>query len=207
MLIAAIALYSAGPDFPPIDEGANNVQFAEFRANLMSAIQKKNYEWATSRIALTVKYSFGEDNGKKELLETWDRIPTAREEFFAALLGCLKLGGQFKKHDGKTHFIAPYVFSAWPDEYDAFSHFAVTRAHASVYAKPDEGSEVVSEAGQSIVRYDHSELADGWHWIEYAEDKWAWIKAADVRSPIDYRAIFEKNEVGSYVLVTLVAGD
>lgn len=206
MLIAALVILT-GPDFPPIDEGANNVQFAEFRANLMSAIQKKNYEWATSRISLTIKYSFGEDNGKKELLETWDRIPTARDEFFARLLDCLKLGGQFKKFDGKTLFIAPYVFSAWPDSYDSFTHLAVIRPHSSVHAKPDEQSEVVAEAGQSIVRHDYSELAEGWHFIEYAEDKWGWIRATDARSPIDYRAIFEKNAVGSYELVTLVAGD
>ncbi len=207
MLLAALALLTTGPDFPPIDEGANNVQFAEFRGNLIAAIEKKNYDWAISRIAFDIKYSLGDSEDKRELLKLWQVLPQARDEFFAELLKCLKLGGQFEKHDDKTFFVAPYVFSAWPDEYDPIEYIAVITVGAKVFEKPDEATTPKTTISQTIVRFDHSLTAEGWRWIEYEPDTWAWIKDKDLRSPIDHRALFLKNHQSSYVLQTFLAGD
>jgi hypothetical protein len=207
MVLATVALLIIGPDFPPIDEGGNDVQFAEFRRNLIGSIEKKSYEWAISRIAFDIKYSFGDNLGKRDLLKVWEVQPQLKVEFFAELLECLKLGGQFKKHDGKTFFVAPYVFSAWPEEYDAFEHQAVVTVGAKVFAKPDDSLDPIASLSQTIVRFDLSETAEGWHWIEHEPDKWAWVRDRDLRSPIDFRAHFLKNHQDSYVLQSFLAGD
>ncbi len=207
MLLAALAFMTVGPDFPPIDEGVNDVQFAEFRRNLIGSIEKRNYEWAIARLAFDIKYSFGDNLSKRDLLKVWELQPQLRDQFFADLLECLKLGGQFKKYDDKTYFVAPYVFSAWPEEFDAFEHFAVITVGAKVFAKPDESTTPITTISQTIVRFDVSETAESWHWIEYEPDKWAWIRDKDLRSPIDHRAHFLKNHQDSYVLQSFLAGD
>lgn len=206
-MLSAALLWLVGPDFPPVDEGPGDVQFAEFRQNLVGTIQKKNYEWAVARIAPDIKFSFGADGGKRELLNTWAAIPTAQEEFFTELLECLTLGGQFKKYDGRKYFVAPYVFSAWPEEYDAFEYVAVPTPVVRVFAEADETAEPIASVGHTIVRIDYASQNDGWNRIEYDDGKWGWIVTKEARSPIDYRALFAKNEAGSYELVTFVAGD
>jgi hypothetical protein len=206
VLALALALV-LGPDFPPLDEGGNDVQFAEFRQNLIGSIEKKNYDWALPRIATDIKYSLGEDGNKRELLKAWENIPSAREEFFGELLKCLKMGGQFKKYDGRKFFVAPYVFSAWPEDMDAFEFVAVPTPVVKVFAAADEKQEPIASVGHTIVRIDYSSQSEGWNRIEYEDGAWGWIMTKDVRSPLDYRAYFEKNGAGSYELVTFIAGD
>ena len=206
-VLTAVLLLASGPDFPPVDEGAKDVQFSEFRQNLMGSIAKKKYDWAIARISGTIKFSFGDEGNKRELLELWQSSPEARDEFFANLLECLKHGGQFQKLDGKRLFVAPYVFSAWPSDLDAFEHVAVLPEAIGVYADADETSERLTMVGHTVLRVDYSRSEQGWRRVEYEEDKWGFIKESAVRSPIDYRAIFERDENGSYVLVTFVAGD
>ena len=196
-----------GPDFPPIDEGANDVQFSEFRRNLVNSIDKKSYDWAIARIGNDIKYNYDEGNAKKELLKLWELMPQTKELFFSELRECLVLGGQFMKFDDVTYFVAPYVHSAWPDDFDPSEHLAVTSVTASIYEKADDTLEPLEVARHTIVKQDLSSRAEGWHLVEYADGKWGWIKDADVRSPIDYRAFFERDYRGSYVLKTFLAGD
>lgn len=206
MLSAAIYLATL-PAFPFIDEGKSDPQFALFRDNVVAAIKKQNYDWVANRIAEDVKFSFGAEDGKSDLLATWRGTPEAKEHFMRELLTVLELGGQFKTYDTRKYFVAPYVFSAWPDEYDAFEFVAVVGKDRAVFAGPDATLKPEAVLEYTILKRRYpSEAMEGWVNVEYETDKWGWIDEGSVRSPIDYRAFFEKRG-GSYYLVTFVAGD
>ena len=121
-MLAALAIL---PVLPFVDDGKADPQFAQFRTNLVNAIKKENFDWAIARIDPEVKVSFGGNDGKQELLESWENDRDAEKRFFDELLKCLELGGQFKTYDTKRYFVAPYVFSSWPEEFDAFEYVAV----------------------------------------------------------------------------------
>jgi hypothetical protein len=206
MLSAAIYLATL-PSFPFIDEGKSDPQFALFRDNLIHAIKNDNLEWATNRIASDIKFSFGAEGGKQDLLESWAGAPEAKRNFYSELLTVLELGGQFKSYDSRRYFVAPYVFSAWPDEFDAFEYMAVIGKDRAVFAGPDATLKPEATLAFTIVKRGYPpDAKEGWVNIEYDADKWGWIDEGSVRSPIDYRAMFEKRR-GSYYLVTFVAGD
>jgi hypothetical protein len=206
MLSAAIYLATL-PSFPFIDEGKSDPQFALFRDNLIHAIKSDNLEWATNRISSDIKFSFGAEGGKQDLLESWAGTPEAKRSFYSELLTVLALGGQFKSYDSRRYFVAPYVFSAWPDEFDAFEYMAVIGKDRAVFAGPDATLKPEATLAFTIVKRRYPpDAKEGWVNIEYDTDKWGWIDEGSVRSPIDHRAMFEKRR-GSYYLVTFVAGD
>ena len=208
MLIAALVLNAPFPPLPFVDEGRSNAQFSEFRANVVNSIKLGRYDWVVARIAPEIKFSFGAEGGKAVLLKAWRDFPEAKEQFFADLLECLLLGGQFKAYGEKRYFVAPYVFSSWPDEFDAFEHYALVADDVPVFLDAKRGSPPTIRLTRTIVRYlgkDEGELSH----VKYGtqDGETGWVPRDKIRSPIDHRALFAVGANGSYRLETLVAGD
>ncbi len=207
MFSLALAIVLSRP-FPFIDEGRDDKQLQEFRTNLLNSVKLKKYDWVVNRIADDIKFSFGGEDGKDDLLAIWETSPRAKEEFFEALLAAMNLGGQFQKFDDERYFVAPYVFSAWPEDLDAFEHVAVLGRERAVYNAADEAASVVARLSECIVKVSFSaDAVEGWRNIAYADEKWGWIRESSTRSPIAHRAMFEKRDENSYYLVTFIAGD
>ena len=206
-LVLAVAIVGLDK-LQPIDEGPQDKQFAEFRANMIAAIKKKNYTYVQSRIADDIEWNFGEGGGKKEMMEEWAFLETTAA-FYKELLEVLELGGKFQQYDGTRYFVAPYVFSAWPDAYDPFEFLAATRKDVPVFAQASADSQKIGSLKYEIVARDRAdEYQDGWYRISYAggpNDR-GWVQDGAVRNPIDYRAFFQKRH-GSWYMVTFIAGD
>jgi hypothetical protein len=116
-------------------------------------------------------------------------------------------GGTFRT---PTEFQAPYVYSAWPDEFDPFESMAVTGSRVRVRDAPQATARVLTHVDYAIVRrfanepdppgWTHVRLASGP--VEYV----GYVASIYVRSPIDYRAIFTFKD-GRWRLTAFVAGD
>ena len=205
MITSLIAFCVISEPLKFVDEGPQDKSFLEFRRNLIGSIKKKNYTWVVNRIAPDITFSFGFDDGLNELKSYWEMEDNGQEMWMQELLEAVQLGGQFKSfEEGVRVFEAPYTWSAWPDELDAFEYVAVLGKEKPVYANADTGSKVVAKLSESAVV--SREWEEGFREVEYAPDKFGWMSEADVRSPIDYRARFTKIK-GNWMLSIFVAGD
>jgi hypothetical protein len=192
----------------PVDEAARDGSFFAFRARLMIAVEQRDAVFVTSVVSPTIKNSFGGNDGLAEFKKYW-RPERAASRLWATLMGVLALGGSF---DERNAFIAPYTFSKWPEEIDAFQHGAIVGEGVRVRERPALDGKVLASLSFDIVK------VPDWRPAQTRGSKQVWIKvtlangapgyvAADyIRSSIDYRAIFEKKD-GRWVMTVLIAGD
>jgi hypothetical protein len=206
LTILAVALLAAAQFFGvllPVDEAASQPDFFTFRAHLQTAIAKRDVQAVLDVLDPNIKNSFGGDGGIAEFKEMW-RINEPDSELWAELGTVLALGGTFGSADS---FTAPYTFSKWPDQFDAFEHLAVIGTNVRVRSAPNLTASVIATASHAIVQSDPAApQADGWESIKLKDGRKGYIGSQFVRSPIDYRAYFSKSG-GRWRLITFVAGD
>ena len=105
-------------------------------------------------------------------------------------------------------FWAPYVYSRWPEEFDAFEHAAVTRASAPLHEQAGEQAPEVARLDWAVVRLVDSpnSATDAWRQVRVRDGKTGWVRGEDLRSPIEYRAGFRKI-AGEWKMSIFLAGD
>lgn len=192
----------------PYDDASRDPSFFIFRAQLLEAIQQRDASFVISILSPNIKNSFGGNDGVSEFRKYW-KLERSDSKFWNTMIKVLALGGSFS---GETSFMAPYIYSKFPDEFDAFEYGVVIGENVNVRKEPKLSGQVMSTLSYDIVK-----VAD-WKPINEAGKKQAWVTvsltgdvkgyiAADyIRSPIDYRAIFEKKN-GKWQLTAFVAGD
>jgi hypothetical protein len=204
-----------GPRLAPVDEAAQNPDFKQFRDKLIIAVDKKDVGFLKQHVHPNIKYSFGATDGMAGFVEFWklDADPD-KSEIWTELGDVLALGGTFHDQE-KSSFIAPYIFSRFPDEYDAFLHVAAVADDVDVYTEPDESSEVITRLNYNIIKVYPGETQrltgqaadEGTKWLKIELPSGdGYVNAKYVRSPIDYRAMFV-NKDGSWKMTFFVAGD
>ena len=199
-LLAAAVLVA--PQLLPVDEASTRPDFFSFRAGLQRAIARHDAAALMAVVHPQIKNSFGGDDGVDNFRTMW-KVDEPQSEVWDVLGTVLALGGSF--HDADT-FVAPYVFSRWPDQFDAFEHVAVIGSSVRVRSQPDTTSSPIDTVSFAILPIAR-ERADQEGWTAVQIDKAVgYISSAYVRSPIDYRAIF-RFEAARWRLVTFVAGD
>lgn len=116
----------------------------------------------------------------------------------------LALGGSFQPDKS---FAAPYTFSNWPDTLDGFENVAIVGNKVNVRKAPNQNSEVLKTLSYELIPLDTSANSnEQWVAIKLPGDKKGYVSSAYVRSPVDYRAIFEKVD-GRWQMTVLIAGD
>ena len=181
--------------FEPVDESGQDAGFAAFRAELLDAIERRDSDYIRSIAADDIRVSFGPDNG----IEAF-RID---DEFWAEMETVLRLGGVFA---GPDRFWAPYVFANWPGAHDPFTHVAVTGVDVPAFAEPADTAPVVARLTHEIVALPAWNPTNGFHQIALADGTTAFVSERQLRSPIDYRAGFVR-EQGKWMLEIFIAGD
>ena len=196
----------------PVDEGDESPEFAAFREELIAAAQSKDVDFIRSHTDASVRYTFGINEGIDGFLRQWELDANPRESpFWDELLQVANLGGRFRNEE-KTSFIAPYVFSDFPEDIDAFQHAAIIDKNVKVYAEPSADSEIVGTLTYSIVRilerHFPSEEAPrpAWLKVETFSGNTGYIPAEYGRSPVDYRGNWVKLG-GTWKMIFFVAGD
>jgi hypothetical protein len=190
----------------PVDEGAKDPEFAAYRTALLQAVAAKNPEALRGMVDPGVRTSFGADGGFEALLEQWE-ARSGSPALWDELEGILRGGGAFRGEGESRAFWAPYVYASWPEEVDAFEHVAATGSSVVIRERPDpEGAEVARVDYEILELVRREEESDQWVRVRTQAGVEGWVASGDVRSPIGYRAGFERNG-GTWRMTALVAGD
>jgi hypothetical protein len=193
----------------PQDEAVRQPEFFSFRAQLLAALARRDTAALMSVVAPEIHNTFGDDNGAVAFRRLW-RLDSADSRLWQELTTVLALGGTFE-HD--SSFVAPYVFSRWPSQYDSFEYLAVIASDVRIRAGPDATAPVVGKAGFEVVRRARtragtSAAADSQEWepVQLEDGRVGYIARRFLRSPVSYRAIFARRGT-RWTMVTLIAGD
>ena len=192
----------------PVDEAARNPGFFVFRARLLEAVARRDTTALMASVAQEIRNSFGGNDGALEFRQTW-RLDQPDSPVWAQLAAVLALGGSFRDD---TTFVAPYVFSRFPQELDGFEHLAVIGSGVRVRAGADSTAAVIGGLSFDVVRRARPQGGaveaerSGWTAVELAGGRAGYVASRYLRSPIGYRAYFTKR-AGRWVMLSLVAGD
>lgn len=198
----------------PIDESNQNLDFVKFKNELLVAVKQKDVEFLKKHTDDTIKYSFGLNEKQSGFLKEWGLDTNPNDsKFWSELSDILALGGTFDNQD-KTSFTTPYVFSRFPEKFDAFQYIAVTDKNVKVYNDSDLDSSILGTLSYSIVKQlepksksvTNSGVVFQWIKIETPSGQKGFIMDKYARSPIDYRANF-RNINGTWKLTFFIAGD
>lgn len=210
-VLAAGAAPAPGPveRLQPRDEAAVDPSFVAFRSKLEAIVGKRDIRGLREVLADDVLNNFGGGRGADAFNNAW-KLDDPQSAVWPALAGVLRLGGHF---GSKTVFTAPYVYAAWPREYGRFDFVAVTSADAVIRKAPDAGSAVVRkldhdllEVIQSASMPQHEAGPDNWDEVKDRKGRRGFILVRDVRSPLDFRATFEKHK-GKWVITSFMSGE
>ncbi len=192
----------------PVDEAARNPELFAFRARLQEAVARHDVAALLDAVDPNIKIGFGGKDGMTAFREKWKLQDGDKSPLWAELGLVLALGGAFQ---GEGLFAAPYVFTS--DKLDAFEQAAVLGTNVRVRAEPRVTSPILATLSFDIVRLSTSgrsrltpEQAKEWTAIQLAGGRTGYVASQFVRSPIDYRALFNKIN-GRWRMTAFVAGD
>ncbi len=200
----------------PINDSLSDKDFSQFIKNFIKDVKDKNIESLKKSIAPDVRWTFGEDEGIKSFLKSWelDKNPK-NSEFWDEMGKVLSMGSAFYNEE-KTSFAFPYLFVTFPSDYDPFQFAAVTGNKVNVRKSPSSKSTVIETLDYEIVKRSNPEEAivkekiDGingsWIKIITSTGKEGYIFSQFIHSPVEYRAIFEKRN-NKWMLTVFIAGD
>lgn len=186
----------------PLDEAARDPHFAAFRDSLLGIVARRDTTALLAIVAPEIKSSFGGGDGLAGFREHW-RLDQPDSMLWAVLDDVLRHGGRFA---GEESFWAPWTFLALPDTLDAFEHLIIRDSAVVVRESADPASAALGVLSYDIVRAGEYDPEAAWRAIVLADGRRGFVSAAQVRSPVDYRAGFERR-AGRWWLVILVAGD
>ncbi len=194
----------------PSDEATRDPELFAFRARLQAAVARHDTAAVLAMVDPNIKNSFGGDDGAAAFQRGWKLQEGDKSPLWEELGLVLALGGSFQNKDT---FVAPYVYSRWPEALDAFEHVAVLGTDVRVRAEPRLQSPVLASLSFDIVRLSNSgrsrltpEQAREWTAVELKGGRTGYISSRYVRSSIARRA-FLMRKAGGWRLAVFVAGD
>lgn len=203
-LMLVFPVLSQAAPLLPVDEAAKQPDFFTFRAQLQIAVAKRDKAAVLAAVSKTVQNGYGDDNGIDNFKKNW-AIDKPNSELWETLGAVLALGGSFQ---GDSSFAAPYVASSWPDAAgDGFENIAIVGNKVNVRKAPKTDSEVLQTLSYEVVPLDTTDHGnDQWVAIKLPDGKKGYVSRSFARSPVDYRASFEKVD-GRWQMTSLLAGD
>ena len=197
------AAYKEGKRVPPRllprDEASSRPEFARFRQDLVAAAKRRDAQ-AVLQVATTDFMISGGDTGIEYLRRDLARADT---DFWDAFLKTIALGGSF----GEQGFLAPYVYTEWPVEFETPDCVAIVGRAVSLRARPDRAAELLARLDYDIVEeLQGADTVQGWTAVRTAVGLSGYVSSDYVRSPSDYRAWFT-NVGGQWRFAGFVAGD
>jgi hypothetical protein len=203
--VAGLVAGAAPQQLLPIDEAPRHHDFFSFRAQLQAAIARHDVEAVVGVVNKDIRNSFGGDDGIDGFRRIW-KPNEADSTLWAELGAILALGGTFS---GDQSFTAPYVFSRWPDRFDGFEHVALVASDVRVREAPRSDAATLTSLSFAIlpvVRSNGIVEVDGWTAVQLEGRKTGYVATRLARSPIDYRAMFNKID-GRWQMTFFAAGD
>jgi len=192
----------------PKDEAASDSSFLSARRQMIDAVERKDEAKLLAMIDPAIRTSFGDEGGIEAFKRMW-KPETDSSLVWVELEEILENGGSFRGDGAERSFWAPFVYAAWPDSIDAFTHVAALRAHVPLRNSPADSAAVIAHVDWEILEWIQTErqgFDSKWIHVRTAQGTTGWVRESDVRSPIDYRAGFSRMN-GEWRMSALVAGD
>ena len=201
-LAFAFFLAAGAAKLPPVDQCSADPGFKAFHTDLAGAVTKRDGDALLKLLAPDVMVNFGGDSGREAFDKQWE-VRSKTSEIWPQLeiilpLGCAQVGearvmpslaGQFEGND---------------DE-DVFQQMVVISDKAELRAGPEADSRVVAKLAWDVVSVIEAS-GDVLMKIRLADGREGWLPAAQLYSPLDYRAAVEKRD-GKWMITAFVAGD
>ena len=204
LLVAAPEAGATVHRLPPVDQCAADPSFVAFRNDLLAAIARRDRAFVLATITDNIEVDFGGGAGRADFAQTWqlDRPETSPlwDELGRALsLGCA--------HNGPGDFYAPSMFVAGEEVFeDPFTAAVAIRPGAELRSGPDAASSVVATLDWDVLTVPEWDPDSGWQRAELADGRRGYVRSEDLRSPIDYRAAFQRID-GRWRMTAFIAGD
>ncbi|NNE84173.1 MAG: hypothetical protein HKN28_09405 [Alphaproteobacteria bacterium] len=191
----------------PVDQASQDPKFLAVRDKLLAAVRRRDVEAVVAVAAEDIKLSFGGDYGRDQFRQ---RLATDDNgeggSYWAELEWALKLGGVFNGDHGRQ-FCTPYVSctgSHQCGDCDPFETLVAVSDRAPVYATADSESAILTHLSYDVVTL--VDYGSPRQRIRLADGRIGYVAFPDFRSPIGYRAYFEKRE-GRWQMRIFIAGD
>lgn len=186
---------------PPIDQCAADASFAAFRASLREAIGRRDRAFILSIIPDDILVNFGGDRGREAFARQW-RLDQADSPFWDELQGTLALGCAREEDE----YVSPSLGPQLADQHDPFDVVVAVRSGAALRAAPDDGAAVLARLDWDVLQMRGVEAPEDWIAVRRADGREGFVRRADVRSPLDYRAHFARAG-GRWQMYVFIAGD
>ena len=210
IFILASAVSSQERFVRPVDEAKLDPSLVAFRTKLIAAAERRDAKFILSVLDPKIELSFGGDSGVKDFKKIWE-IEKSDSKFWEEFLPVIKNGGLFCRDGAKrtNTFFAPYTFNSFPEDLDPFEHSAIFGSNVNLRERPDANSAIVASLSYNVVKVENDEggtKAPEWYRVKTLGGLAGYVKAEYVRSPIAYRAGFEKKR-GVWKMIAFISGD
>jgi uncharacterized protein YgiM (DUF1202 family) len=202
LFVHLAAVWAQDAKLLPVDEAARDPGLFAFRAQLQSAIARRDADAVLSMVDPQIKTGFGGNDGNAAFRKQWG-FPGSASRLWSELGTALALGGSFQNPDT---FVFPYVYSRWPEDRDAFEHVAVLGTNVNVRSAPKLDSNVLARLSFDVVKLAGQGLGKDWTAIQLPDGRKGYIASRYVRSSVGYRGFLVRKN-GAWRLTTFVAGD
>ncbi len=191
----------------PPESGPADASLGALLDTLIKAAEAKDFAPFEAALTPTATASFGGDEGPEGFKRVYG-VDRPDSPFWPEFIEAAKLGGAFLQDD---LFIVPYIAARIPEEADPYLSVIAIGEKTLLYAEPKEGAATLADVTHQVLEQIDIEPADlektGPDFIHVkAEAGTGYVKVAEIRSALDYRAVFEKVD-GAWKLTAFVAGD
>jgi len=202
LALAAANLLFSPIRMPPVDQCASDRSFVAFRAELKRIVARRDSKALNAILADDVMADFDSGRGRKEFARIWKFDERKTSPIWPELEHVLGLGCSMAH--GKP--VIPYMAEGFPSEDDLFDKMVVVRLGAKLRDHPNEGARVIANLNEHVLEVSEESQVTGWVKAKMADGRRGYVRRNQLRSPLDYRATFEKIG-GAWRMTSFVAGD
>jgi hypothetical protein len=202
LLFIHLAAWAQQGKLLPVDDAARDPGLFATRAQLQSAIARRDADAVLAVIDPRIRAGFGGNDGIAAFRRQWG-FPGSTSRLWSELGTALALGGSFQNPDT---FVFPYVYSRWPEDKDAFESVAVLGNNVNVRSAPRLDSAVLARLSFDVLKLAGGGLGGEWTAVQLPDGRKGYIASRYVRSSVGYRGFLVRKN-GAWRLTTFVAGD
>lgn len=199
-----------------VDQGPKDASFATYREELLEDIVSRDVDAVVLAAAPNVHLDFGGGEGRAEfrkrltlseedLSEEYAHLADRqRETYWDELETALRLGGVFTR---ANQFEAPYTWSVeLTGNEEPFSTSFIIGSDIPMRIRASKYGDVITVLDEDIVQVLEGGKGTDFIEVQLAGGRRGFVHKDNLRSPIDYRAIFEKKS-GLWLMTAFIAGD
>jgi len=186
----------------PVDDGAADASWVQFRSWLLQSLQRGDRKALVSILDANILNPLEAPRGIAVFRKIWD-LEGKDERLMRELPMVLQMGSVwYQPKKGERLLCAPYVPIKWPlDDIDPYDSGAITVKEALVKDGPSHSAGTLGNLSYDIVPVRDWEVADK----EVQQQRWvkirhagrdAYVPEEHIRSAVEYRACFAKTGAG-----------